>query len=160
MFRSVSLVTLLSAFSMVALGMSPAAFADHAPAPTQVGTYSIGTTPFVSLVCSPDCLVEGNNIGGYTFQPLATRPVQVDIADDSGLPVPFTVCQDADGNGLCGETGEPRLVGCSTTADLGTAAVAFREDLATSVFIRVAQPGCLGPAAGGSITVTYFVPLH
>jgi len=124
---------------------------------------SIGTTPGLSVVCSPDCLGEpGLNIGGYTFEATGSAPISVKIADTSGGSVSYTVCQDFDGK-LCGDQSstaangpEPRIVGCGTTVDLTKSSVPFRGTAKTSVFIRLVDPQtCAGTALGGTITMTF-----
>lgn len=143
--------TLIALTLALAVGFSPS-YADH----SETGSYTLATTPVLSLVCSPDCLGEpGLNIGGYTFPAAGEVPVTVEIADTSGGNVSFTVCQDFN-DALCGEDGiEPRVVGCGTTADLSTSTVAFSPSHETSVFVRIADTGCRNPALGGEITITY-----
>ena len=151
--------TAIAALTLAALLVSSQiSFADSTE-----GTYTIGTTPGVSVVCSPDCLGEpGLNIGGYTFEAEGTVPISLRIADTSGGPVSFTVCQDFDGR-LCGDQSstatagpEPRVVGCGTTADLSTSTVAFKDNKPTSIFIRLVDPQtCAGTALGGTLTLTF-----
>lgn len=145
--------TLIAAtMATLALGLAPS-YASH----SETGEYSIGTTPGLSLVCSPDCLGEpGLNIGGYTFAPNGEVPSLADIADSSGAPVSFTICQDFN-DALCGEAGEPRVEGCAVSADLTKSVVTFTPDRETSVFVRIADRGCVGPALGGTITM-HFAP--
>jgi len=135
----------------IVFGLSPS-YAGH----SETGTYTIGTTPGLSVVCSPDCLGEpGLNIGGYTFPAAGEVPVTVEITDSSGAPVPFTACQDFN-EALCGEAGvEPRVQGCGNTVDLSTSPIAFDPSIPTAIFVRVTDAGCAGPALGGEITITY-----
>lgn len=149
-----SAVGALCALMTVALSAAPGS-ADH----QVTGRYTTGTVPGVGVVCSPNCLGEnGLNIGGYTFPAAPEPPVRVTIADASRGPVSFTICQDLNA-ALCGESGEPRLDGCATTANLSTSAVPFQAGRPTSVLIRTAGPtqpaGCVGTALGGTITLTY-----
>lgn len=152
------LFTIGLALGAATLGALPAQAAD------QTGTYTIGTTPGLSVTCSPDCLgVPDLNIGGYSFPATATAPTGVDIADASGGPVSFTVCQDTNADTVCGNTDttvgplEPRIDGCATSGDLTTATIPFQPDLPTSVFVRlvgVTGPiGCTGLGLGGTITL-------
>lgn len=136
------------ATALVVLGPAHAAH-------TETGTYTIGSTPGLSVVCSPDCLGEpGLNIGGYAFAATGEVPASITISDQSGGPVSFTVCQDPN-EALCGETGEPNVEGCATEADLAESEVGFLPDQQTWVFIRVTAPDCVGPAVGGTVTMTF-----
>jgi hypothetical protein len=61
-------------------------------------------------------------------------------------------CQDANGNSLCGETGEPRVNGCGGSAVLS----GFSASRDTVVFVYSSNlPSCIGTATTGTITVTY-----
>lgn len=147
----------MNKLSVLALGLiAVLGLAPDAAASTAVGTYTIGTTPVVSVVCSPNCLgVPDANIGGFQFAGTTSTPTRVDIADDSGGNVAYTICQDTNGDSLCGDTGEPTIAGCGTTVDLAGSAIAFRAGLVTSVFIQLASPAdCDGVALGGIITLT------
>jgi hypothetical protein len=131
------------------LALSPGVSAS-----TATGSYTIATTPGLSVVCSPNCLgVPGANIGGFQFPANGAQPVSVSIADASGGAVSFTVCQDTNGNGLCGEAGEPNVVRCGKSALLGSA---FNPALEISVFVRITNNDCVGNVAtSGTITITY-----
>ena len=122
------------------------------------GTYTIPSTPGISVVCSPNCLgAPGVNLGGYRFPAIAEIPASVEIADASGNPVSFTVCQDLNADAVCGNQNpsvgaiEPNVVGCGTTATLS----GFQASQVTSVFVRAVDGTCNGSATSGTITLTY-----
>lgn len=130
-------------------------FMPGAAAHTVTGSYTIATTPGLSVVCSPDCIIQDLNIGGYTFPNSTEEPIKVEIFDVSGGDVAYTVCQDWDG-ALCGEVGEPRVVGCGSVVDLTTSVVKFRNQTDVSVFIRLVDTACpTSQASSGSIALTY-----
>lgn len=143
-------LSVLSLGLLAVLGLAP-----NAAASQEIGTYTIGTTPFVGVVCSPNCLgAPDANVGGFEFG-AGGLPLRVDIVDDSGGNVAYTICQDFNADSLCGDTGEPTITGCGTTADLTQSTVAFRANTVTSVFITLASPlDCDGVALGGTVTLT------
>ncbi len=154
---------LLAGAVVMVLGMSPWAQAAH----SEIGSYTIGTTPYVRVLCSPDCQGQSDlNYGGYTFAPNGELPVSVAFADASGLGVFFTVSQDLDGDRVSGNNDpslgilEPRIDGCGTTGDLSTSVVPFQSWEATDIFVVLISPlGCPeGLALGGTITMTYATP--
>lgn len=114
--------------------------------------YALASTPVVSFQTTVNDL----HLGGANFEANGEVPVHVDIADATGGPVSYTICQDSNG-ALCGEAGEPAVVGCGTTANLAASAVPFRPDLPTVVFVRIASQGCGGVGTSGTITVAYAV---
>lgn len=156
--RNSTLVIALA--TLTAVGLTPGAFAHSA-----TGTYTLAATPFVSVVCSPNCLIAngGVNLGGYTFAANGELPVHASIADDSGGVVSYTVCQDTNADGLCGNTDptvsapEPTVFGCGTEADLALSAVPFDTITETSVFVTTADAlSCPeGSATSGTITLTF-----
>lgn len=106
----------------------------------------------------------GLNVGGAPFADhQGEQPVRVDIADETGGPVAFTVCQDLDGNELCGEPendegeAEPTVDGCGTMADLS--GIDWDVDHEVSVFVRtvdfVTQMPTCGLGTTGTITLSY-----
>jgi hypothetical protein len=141
---------IVAVLAVVALGVLPS-HADY----SVTESYTIGTTPILSVVTAPDPDVR---IGGWTFAAEGNAPISVAINDLSMGPVSFTVCQDFNGL-LCGEAGEPRVDGCASSADLSTSVKAFEANRPTSVFIRVVGPtqpqGCTGLGLGGTITMTF-----
>lgn len=128
-----------------ALGLTPAA------AESSTGAYAAPTTPLIS----PFGSVAGQNVGGVKFAPGPGTPVAVDIADRSGASVPYTVCQDTDEDGICGEEGEPVVEGCGTGVSLADAPAPFSADHPVTVFVRAADLACDGRATSGSVTLTY-----
>jgi len=141
---------------LLALAVSALFAASAVPpagaASTTVGYYRVGTLPILSPLCSPDCLVEDLNVGGYTFPPNGERPVHVLISDLGEAPVSYTVCQDLNGDGLCGDpaAGEPAVLGCGREATLE----GFHPHVPTTVFVRIVDLGCGGVATEGWILLT------
>jgi hypothetical protein len=120
-----------------------------ASATSATGTYDVATTPLVSLLCSPRCAGLPVNIGGYHFPAQAGEvPVHASVADASGTASPLLVCQDTNGNGICGEQGEPNVAACGQAALVG-----FSDAVDTLVFVESADPGCLG-SVGTTGTIT------
>lgn len=111
------------------------------------------------------------NIGGAVFFPVGLIPDAVEIDDRSGGAVPAVACQDLDGDARCGEDGEPRVAGCTTTLDLTASDVAFEASAATRVFVEEASseglpddpsdpqipPLCPNAALGGQVTLSYAI---
>lgn len=152
--------TLLAAALAGVVAAAPMARAAH----SESGTYTIGTTPVVGVVCSPDCLgLSDVNYGGYTFVQNGQIPAQATFDDMSGGPVSFTVAQDLDGDGFSGNDDptigvlEPRVDGCGTVADLTASSIAFVNNRPVDVFVTLVDPiGCeAGLGLGGTVTVTY-----
>jgi hypothetical protein len=141
-----------------AMLVAPMAHASH----SETGEYTIGSTPVVGFVCSPDCLgLAGVNLGGYIFEGVAGEiPVSVTIADSSGGIVGFTASQDLNGDGLFGDAGEPGKAGCGTTMSLTTGSqVPFQANRPTLVGVRVVDPTCPGGLGlGGTATLTWGAP--
>lgn len=134
-----------------------AAIAPPVSAHSETGSYTLSSTPFVSVVCSPNCLgVPGANLGGYQFGAGPEVPASVVIEDVSGGAVPYTVCQDLNADSLCGNTDptvgpiEPNAEGCGTSVTL----TGFRSGFVTSIFVRAVDSACTG-ATSGVITLTY-----
>lgn len=132
--------------------------APPASAHTATGAYTIPSTPGISVVCSPNCLGLGLDLGGYQFPANGETPVSVTITDASGRAVPFTACQDANADGICGNNNpnvgplEPRADGCGNSATL----TGFAATRITSVFVRAIDANCQnGGATSGAITLTY-----
>lgn len=152
--------TSIAAALAAVIAAAPIARAAH----SESGTYTIGTTPGVGIVCSPDCLgLTDVNYGGYTFVQNGQVPLSAAFDDVSAGPVSFTVAQDVDGDGFSGNDDpaigvlEPRVDGCGTVADLTDSAVAFLNNRPVDVFVTVVDPvGCEGGLGlGGTVTVTY-----
>lgn len=142
----------------IALGMAMLMAISMFPttnAHSETGSYSTGTTWGISVTCSPDCGLEGLNIGGYRFTANGEAPIKATFTDASGGAVAYTVCQDTDGSSICGDVaGEPSIEGCGTWTDLE----GFSADVDVIVFIRIADPGCDGIASSGEITIDYYHP--
>jgi len=122
------------------------------------GTYTIPSTPGVSVVCSPNCLgAPGLNLGGHQFPGINEIPASVVIQDASGNPVSYTVCQDLNADSVCGNQNpsvgalEPHTAGCGTSTNL----TGFQAGRVTSVFVRAIDGACAGTATSGVITLTY-----
>ncbi len=140
----------MSIKSFVAL-VAVVALVGFSPASADSGRYDLASTPFVS-VQSNDFL--GLALGGYNFGIVSQVPVSVDVVDDSGEPVSFTVCQDVNDDGLCGDAGEATVSGCGTHLSLAGSAVPFVAGAETLVFIEMVQIGC-GVATSGSVTLNF-----
>lgn len=152
--------TIVAGALAAAIAVAPAAHASH----SESGTYTIGTTPVVGIVCSPDCLgVADLNYGGYTFVQNGQTPASAAFDDISAGPVSFTVAQDLDGDGFSGNNDpslgmiEPRVDGCAVVADLTTSAVPFVNNKPVDVFVTAVDPiNCAeGLGLGGTVTITY-----
>lgn len=126
--------------------------------------YTTATTWPVGLSCTPDCLGTGDlglalNVGGVNFEPDGATPSSVTVADAGGADVYFTVCQDFNDDGFCGDDGtlgvaEPNVIVCGTSADLATSLVPFSAAYTTSVFVTAFEPSCQGVATSGTVTLT------
>ena len=104
----------------------------------------------------------GTSVGGNWFSGGADqRPTSVSVQDASASAVSFMVCQDLNGDSVCGNREssigalEPRVSACDTQADLSTSAVPFNPGTMTRVFVIAADAACPRPATSGSITVTF-----
>lgn len=141
---------------LLPLALAGVLLAPLASAHSVSGTYEAPATPNVSLLCSP-CGLAGFDVGGVMFPAIPETPTSVAIADATGGPVGFMVCQDTNNNGLCDTAGEPRVEACGRSASLGGSTVPFRAGNATAVFVFVAQPfACAGAVATtGTVTLTY-----
>jgi hypothetical protein len=92
------------------------------PSPTTVFSscelpYIAAGAQLAAAVCSPDCGgVPGLNVGGAVFPPAPFEGEHrvVAFADDTaaGLRTGVIVCQDLDGDRVCGGPGEPLLWTC------------------------------------------------
>ena len=145
------------ATSLISLAVLVAA-APPVSAHSVSGTYTISSTPGISVVCSPSCLgVSGLNLGGHQFPGIAEIPASVEIQDASGAAVSYTVCQDLNADSVCGNQEpavgpiEPNAGGCGTSVELS----GFQAGRVTSVFIRAVDGSCAGTATSGVITLTY-----
>ncbi|HWG91497.1 MAG TPA: hypothetical protein VNZ52_11680 [Candidatus Thermoplasmatota archaeon] len=115
----------------------------------QSADYAVSTTPFVSVTGT----VAGMNIGGAEIAANGETPVGITVADTSGTEVSFTVCQDNDDDGLCGEAGEATQTYCGTTVTLPDT---FLAEYSVLVFVEAVNPACPGAlATSGTITVHY-----
>ncbi|MBI4729440.1 MAG: hypothetical protein HY775_08060 [Acidobacteria bacterium] len=136
----------------LAVLVGPAAFADFGV----TKPYDIAATPGVSLFGN----VAGFNIGGAEFAAADAEyatPKSVSVVDASGTAPSISACQDSNDDMLCGdtETGEPSVEACGA-ADLSLSAVAFDPGVDVIVFVRMADPGCVGGlGTAGTITLTY-----
>lgn len=117
------------------------------------------------------------NLGGATFNHTNVDgevPSSVAIADATGGPVPFTVCQDLDANGICGDNEtEPSLSACATSADLSgedrwdasedvlvfvsTADLGVEVNTSDPTQSTVGEP-CGGAGTTGTISLTFAAP--
>lgn len=80
-------------------------------------------------------------------------PVRISVKDAFAVHVAFLACQDVDGDGACGEAGEPRVEACDA-ADL--AAVPFVQGHDTLVTVYLVSPlPCASTATTGIITLTF-----
>lgn len=136
------------------------ALAAPASAHSVSGAYTLASTPGLSVVCSPNCVGTGLNLGGFRFPANGEIPTSVAIADASARPVGFTVCQDLNADNVCGNQNpsvgpiEPQVAGCGTGASL--AGKGFVGNQVTSVFVRMIDNTCPGNVAtNGVITLTY-----
>ena len=144
------------AFFAICLALVAALAATPAQAgPTESKSYTVASTPVISLSCT-DCGLEGLNIGGVTFAPTGLQPMRVTVSDTLQGAVGFTVCQNFDNDNFCGgdlagTVVEPSIIACGTEAELGPD---FDPAFEVLVFVRFVEAGC-GYATTGSVTMEY-----
>lgn len=137
--------------TLIVLAASSLLLAPSALADSRAGTYTALSPGIIGVQCNDMCgLAVGVNGGGYHFAANGQTPTHVSVADDTGNIVYFNACQDSNGDGLCGDTGEPSVSACGTDADL----TGFSAGLDTVVFVWSTDGLCLGSATSGVITLT------
>lgn len=148
----------LAAALVAGVALLPFAAASH----SMSGNYDTATTPGLSLVWCPLGNDGGPCIGGVQFsadQVGGHTPRSTVFSDASGGDVHFTICQDFDGNSICGEAGEPTVAKCGTSGTLSGAGseseVPFSGAFGIATFIRIWDPDCPATVATtGSVTVS------
>lgn len=136
----------LAAALVCASFLATAAHADS----TQSGSYAIaGSVAGTGVTGS----INGQNVGGVSFDANGETPAHVKVTDASGTPVYFTVCQDQDASQLCDAT-EPSAVGCGEVDlsgfDTVTPVLVFVNTLPDPTF----TPTCAGVGTTGVVDLT------
>lgn len=148
-----------SAIFLSAVGMVLAA--TSAQASHQVTKSYVVASPVAVQASAPG----GASLGGAWFsagiQGPDERPSAITVNDASGGPISFMVCQDLDGDSICGNRDpsvgaiEPRVAACAVTSDLSGSPVPFDKVILTRVFILTATVDCPNLASTGTITVSF-----
>lgn len=139
--------TLLATLLLALLG------APASAAPQAEGHYTLAGPAFGSGHLCADCLgLAGVNVGSVIFPANGLAPVHVEILDASGLPAPFTACQDVNGDGSCIIGEDPWASGCGS-GDL----VGFHPDVELQVAVKHQFVwNCEGElGTTGTVVVTY-----
>ena len=104
--------------------------------------------------CNDGCgVLDVGSLGGYEFAPDGRTPTQVLVQDNVGDAVYFVVCQDANGDDLCGTGNDPIVTGCGSSADLANRG--FSPARETVVFVYSMDPArtCMGTATTGIVSL-------
>lgn len=141
--------TTLLAVVLAASSLAPLALAGEREAPY----YAFVPYGGAGVQCNTACLPAGPelNLGGYRFPPDDRTPIAVVVTDDFSESLYVTACQDSDGDGFCGETGEPEAAACGTRVDLKGFAASL--DTLVYVYSTDAFGECVGQALKGTITL-------
>lgn len=122
------------------------------PARQCAARYDAPATPQASLVCSEACAGLPLNLGGVAFGPRDEAGILTldgSVLDDLANPSVAFVCQDLDGDRLCGEPGEPSVLACGAFRLVG------RAELPVAIAVNVLDlDACASPAVASSGTVT------
>lgn len=138
------------------LGLTPS-FASH----TKTGTYLIGATPVVSLVCCEQTSSLGYALGGFQFPASSELPSLLTVRDATGMNgnISVSICQvlvDTTPPPTCGSPGTVRLRTCtSSTGTVSLANRGFVGGKSIVVFVRITETECEGIATSGQVSIKY-----